>query len=199
MRRIILSKQLRATTMIEYVALAIVAVCLLMYISRSRVNAHSLYNRLGGVYAIAAVVDRFSERVIANHKVGKNSTNPFLQAWSADATRLPGLKFMRTLWICDVAGGPYTYIPSQHGKHSRLGLDVAHCGLHISPDEFAEVASELTATLAEMKVPAREASELLAAFNAHMGEVTSCPMALDISKMPVVSKTPGASGVAIAK
>ncbi len=38
----------------------------------------SLYERLGGVFAIALVVNRFSDEVVANPKVGKGSPNPQL-------------------------------------------------------------------------------------------------------------------------
>ena len=67
----------------------------------------SLYERLGGVFAIAAVVDHFSEAVVKNPIVGKTSKNPALKDWhTKNLTRLPGLKFMRTLWVCAVSGGP---------------------------------------------------------------------------------------------
>src|SRR6478672_11369837 len=62
----------------------------------------SLYERLGGVFAIAAVVDHFSDALIKNPKVGQGSPNRALDAWStAQLDRLPGLKFMRTLWVCE--------------------------------------------------------------------------------------------------
>ena len=67
----------------------------------------SLYERLGGAFAIAAVVDHFSEAVVKNPIVGQTSENPALREWHTNNLgRLPGLKFMRTLWVCNVAGGP---------------------------------------------------------------------------------------------
>src|SRR3954470_20942432 len=62
----------------------------------------SLYDRLGGIFAIAAVVDRFSDQIILNPKLNKN---PALIEWNTKeaATRLPGLKFMRTLWVAALA------------------------------------------------------------------------------------------------
>src|SRR6185503_18235572 len=67
----------------------------------------SLYERLGGVFAIAAVVDHFSDAVVKNPIVGQKSKNPQLREWhTKNLKRLPGLKFMRTLWVCDVSGGP---------------------------------------------------------------------------------------------
>ena len=70
----------------------------------------SLYDRLGGVFAIAAVVDSFSDALLVNPEVGTQSPNPALREWSTSKlTRLPGLKFMRTLWVCNVAGGPFEF------------------------------------------------------------------------------------------
>ena len=132
----------------------------------------SLYERLGGAFAIAAVVDRFSDALIANPIVGRSSQNPALRAWHTDnLARLPGLKFMRTLWVCDVAGGPQDYAATKPGS-TTLGLEEAHRDLKISPDEFDEVAAELARTLDHFAVPEQEKEEVLAAFAAHKGEVT---------------------------
>jgi hemoglobin len=64
----------------------------------------SLYERLGGVDAIAMVVDRFSDKIVENPKL---NVNPQLREWNGKGL-LPGLKFMRTLWLCAVAVGPFT-------------------------------------------------------------------------------------------
>lgn len=132
----------------------------------------SLYDRLGGVFAIAAVVDRFSDAIIKNPKVGEQSPNPQLREWSTrDIARLPGLKFMRTLWVCNVAGGPFQYSATVPGS-TVLGLEEAHRRLRITPEEFDEVAAELSSALDAFNVPEREKGEVLAAFAAHKGEVT---------------------------
>jgi len=133
----------------------------------------SLYERLGGVFAIAAVVDHFSDAVVQNPIVGKDSKNPQLRNWHRNSlNRLPGLKFMRTLWVCDITGGPFKFSPTKPGS-TPLGLENAHRDLKISPAEFDEVAAELGRTLDWAKVPAREKGEVLAAFAAHKGEVTA--------------------------
>jgi hemoglobin len=107
----------------------------------------SLYERLGGAFAIAAVVDHFSEAVVKNPIVGQTSENPALREWHTNnLSRLPGLKFMRTLWVCDVAGGPQQYAATDPSS-TRLGLEEAHRELKISPGEFDEVAAELGRTL----------------------------------------------------
>ena len=132
----------------------------------------SLYDRLGGVFAIAAVVNHFSDAVIRNPKVGEASENPQLREWSTTSIgRLPGLKFMRTLWVCNVAGGPFEYSPTVAG-HDVLGLENAHRRLRITSDEFDEVAAELARSLDAFNVPEREKGEVLGAFAAHKGEVT---------------------------
>ena len=133
----------------------------------------SLYERLGGVFAIAAVVDHFSDALIDNPVVGKQSKNPALREWHTKSLdRLPGLKFMRTLWVCDATGGPFDFSATRPGA-TELGLEEAHRNLKITPAEFDEVAAELGRTLDHFKVPAREKGEVLAAFAAHKGEVTA--------------------------
>jgi hemoglobin len=78
----------------------------------------SLYERLGGVFAIAAVIDHFSDAVVQNPIVGQQSENPALREWHTNNLgRLPGLKFMRTLWVCNVAGGPFHFSATRPGAH----------------------------------------------------------------------------------
>jgi len=133
----------------------------------------TLYERLGGVFAIAAVVDHFSDAVVKNPIVGQQSRNPQLREWhTKNLGRLPGLKFMRTLWVCNVSGGPFEFTATKPGK-TPLGLEEAHRDLRISPEEFDEVAAELGRTLDFVKVPKREKTEVLAAFAAHKEEVTA--------------------------
>ena len=132
----------------------------------------SLYERLGGAFAIAAVVDHFSDAIVRNPMVGQTSENLALREWHTNNLgRLPGLKFMRTLWVCSVAGGPQQYAATKPGS-TPLGLEEAHRQLKISAAEFDEVAAELGRTLDAFNVPEREKGEVLAAFAAHKGEVT---------------------------
>jgi len=132
----------------------------------------SLYERLGGVFAIAAVVDHFSDAVVRNPVVGQRSENPALRDWHTNNLgRLPGLKFMRTLWVCAVAGGPFPFSATRPGS-TELGLEEAHRNLRISPAEFDEVAAELARTLDSFNVPGKEKEEVLGAFAAHKNEVT---------------------------
>lgn len=122
----------------------------------------SLYDRLGGIFAIAAVVDRFSDAIIVNPKLNEN---PALRAWNETeaATRLPGLKFGRTQWVAALAGGPYEY--------TGLPLEEAHKDLHLTAEEFAEVGAEIVRALDYFKVPEREQKELVDAYMTAMPQV----------------------------
>jgi hemoglobin len=132
----------------------------------------SLYERLGGSFPIAAVVDHFSDAVVRNPITGQGSKDPKLDEWiTSDLDRLPGLKFMRTLWVCDIAGGPQGYAATKPGS-ADLGLEEAHRALEISPAIFDELLAELGRSLDHFNVPEKEKGEVLAAFVAHKDEVT---------------------------
>jgi len=132
----------------------------------------SLYDRLGGIFAIAAVVNYFSDEIIKDPVAGAQSRNSALRDWhTKQLDRLPGLKFMRTLWVAAVSGGPYQYTPTRPGS-TNLGLEEAHRNLRISPKEFDAVAAVLSRSLDHFAVPQAEKGEVLAAFAAHKDEVT---------------------------
>jgi hemoglobin len=139
---------------------------------RTKSPGKSLYDRLGGIFAIAAVVNYFSDEIINDPVAGAKSNNPTLREWHAKQLgRLPGLKFMRTLWVAAVSGGPFKFTPTRPGR-TNLGLEEAHRNLRISPPEFDAVAAVLSRSLDHFSVPKREKSEVLAAFAAHKNEVT---------------------------
>lgn len=132
----------------------------------------SLYNRLGGIFAIAGVVDHFSDEIVKDPVAGAQSSNTALREWhTKQLDRLPGLKFMRTLWVAKVSGGPFEYSPTRPGS-TNLGLEEAHDNLKISPTEFDAVAAVLSRSLDRFSVPKREKNEVLEAFAAHKNEVT---------------------------
>jgi hemoglobin len=123
------------------------------------VEQQTLYERLGGVNSIAMVVDRFSDAIVENPKLQKN---PALREWN-ESGQLAGLKFMRTLWLCQQAGGPFQYTGKELGE--------AHRDLDITSDEFDEVGAEIARALDGLNVPDREKQEVLAAIVARKGEV----------------------------
>jgi hemoglobin len=124
----------------------------------------SLYDRLGGYFGIALVVNRFSDQIIKNPILNKN---PALKAWNktqAEA-RLPGLKFGRTLWIAAAAGGPFVY--------TGLPLSEAHAEFNLTAEQFAEVGAEIVRALDFYGVPEREQQELVEAYRASMSDVVT--------------------------
>jgi len=78
---------------------------------------------------------------------------------------LPGLKFMRALWLCQAAGGPFHYTGKELGE--------AHEDLHVTSDEFDEVGAEIARALDHFNVPEREKEEVLAAIVARKDEVVN--------------------------
>jgi hemoglobin len=123
----------------------------------------TLYERLGGIFAIAAVIDNFSDRLVKNPRIV--DANPELHEWHTVTyhTRMPGLKWGRTWWVAEVSGGPFKYT----GREMRD----AHFDLKISPEVFDIVSGELAAAMDEFNVPEREKGEVLAAFANEKGEV----------------------------
>jgi hemoglobin len=124
----------------------------------------SLYDRLGGYFGIAAVVNRFSDKILRNPVLKKN---PALKEWNRTQaeTRLPGLKFGRTLWIAAAAGGPFVY--------TGLPLSEAHTEFNLTVEEFAEVGKEIVSALDFYEVPEREQQELMAAYQTSMSDVVT--------------------------
>lgn len=115
----------------------------------------SLYERLGGIFAISAVVERFSNAIISNPKLNQN---PALSVWNETeaAGRLPGLKVMRSVWIAALTGGPFEY--------TGLPLHDAHEQFRLTSEEFDEVGAEIVRALDYYKVPEREKKELVDAY-----------------------------------
>ena len=84
--------------------------------------------------------------------------------WNQEG-KLPALKFMRALWVCEVAGGPFHY--------SGKDMHTAHEHLHLTSDEFDEVGKEIAKALDHFGVPEREKGEVLGAIVAHKGHVVN--------------------------
>ena len=132
--------------------------------SGAQTTEPSLYDRLGGYFGIALVVNRFSDEIIKNPILNRN---PALKEWNkteAEA-RLPGLKFGRTLWIAAAAGGPFVY--------TGLPLSEAHAEFNLTEEQFAEVGAEIVRALDFYQVPEREQQELMAAYRTSMSDVVT--------------------------
>lgn len=105
----------------------------------------SLYDRLGGLPAIRAVVADF---------VGRTTTDPRIKErfFNTDATHL---KAMLVEQICQATGGPCHY--------SGRDMKTVHGGMELVDAEWNALVEDLTAALDRYHVPARERHELLGA------------------------------------
>ena len=109
-----------------------------------------LYERLGGVYAIASVVDELIDRLEVNDIL---NANPILDKARTEVPKA-GIKFRLTAMICQVTGGPEVY-------HGRTMKD-SHSHLNISNAEWAEMVRVFGQLLNDFKVPEKEQKELFA-------------------------------------
>jgi hemoglobin len=103
----------------------------------------SLYDRLGGLDAITAVVDSVVARIAADDRVNQKFAR----------TDAPRLKKEFTDQLCQATGGPCTYT----GRSMRD----SHAGLKVTGGEWDVVIEDIEATLGEFKVPETEQKELL--------------------------------------
>ena len=110
----------------------------------------SLYERLGGVYAIAAVVDDFINRIMQDSRL---NANPKIDEAHHRVSKA-GFKYLVTEQVCWAAGGPQIYT----GKSMRD----SHAHLDITEFEWQSFLDDLHQTFDKFDVPAAERAELLA-------------------------------------
>ena len=110
----------------------------------------SLYDRLGGLYAVSAVVDDLVDRIYVNKTL---NANPSIAKARSDV-RKPGLKVHVANLVCSVTGGPC--------KYTGQGLKESHAGFHITQKEWDALLVDFRASLDKFKVPAGEQKELIA-------------------------------------
>lgn len=120
----------------------------------------SLYDRLGGTYAIAGAVDVLVDRLFANVAVNANEA---VHAHHGDPANAPGYKFLVTAWSIEAAGGPKCY----PGRDMTL----THDGLAINDEQFDAVAVEIAATLNFLGVPAPEQKEFMEIIESYRAQV----------------------------
>jgi hemoglobin len=107
----------------------------------------SLYERLGGYDAIAAVVDDFIGRLVADKQFNK-----FFVGHSEDS--LKKIRQHVVNQFCAAAGGPCLY--------TGRDMKTSHHGLGITSDDWDASAKHLVETLDKFKVPEKEKNDLLA-------------------------------------
>jgi hemoglobin len=117
--------------------------------ARAQVTQPSLYERLGGTYSIATVVDDFIERLLVNSTL---NANPAIKEARARVPKA-GLKVHVTTLVCEVSGGPC--------KYAGRTMKESHERLNITPAEWDAMVADFKITLNKFNVPQREQQELL--------------------------------------
>jgi len=116
----------------------------------------SLYHRLGGYDALAAVTDDF---------VGRLATDPQIKRFFAGHNQ-EGLTRIRQHvidFLCNATGGPCAY--------TGQDMKTAHTGLGITDDDWNLSVKHLVETLDKFKVPDKEKNEVLGAISGLKGDI----------------------------
>jgi hemoglobin len=123
----------------------------------------SLYERLGGVYAIAVVVDDFIDRIMGDSRL---NANPRVDEAHHRVTP-QGFKYYVTEQVCWAAGGPQTY--------SGRSMFDTHRELLITSEEWDAFMDDFHQTLAKFDVPERETGELVAIVESTRDDIVTSP------------------------
>ena len=119
----------------------------------------TLYDRLGGVYSIATVIDDLIDRVITDARL---NANPAVN--EAHHKVLPaGFKYLATEMVCWAAGGPQ--------KYTGRSMRDSHQHLNITPKDWEAFMDDLQQTLDKFEVPAAEQAELRAIVQSTYGDI----------------------------
>ena len=110
----------------------------------------SLYQRLGGVYSIATVVDDFIDRIMIDPRL---NANPLVDEAHHRVTP-PGFKYLVTEMVCWATGGPQQYTGRSMGE--------SHSHLKITAAEWQAFEDDFQQTLDKFSVPQAEQAELKA-------------------------------------
>jgi hemoglobin len=123
------------------------------------VEKPSLYDRLGGVYSIATVVDDFIDRIMQDARL---NANPLV---NEAHHRVPpaGFKYLVTEMVCWAAGGPQ--------KYTGKSMADSHSHLRITSEEWEAFMDDFQQTLDKFAVPAGEQAELVAIVNSTRSDI----------------------------
>jgi hemoglobin len=127
------------------------------------VEKPSLYDRLGGVYNIATVVDDLIDRVMIDPRL---NANPRVDE-AHHRVSAAGFKFLVTELACSAAGGPQTY--------SGRSMGDSHRHLMITETEWQAFMDDLQQALEKFNVPEPEALELIAIVNSTKEAIVVAP------------------------
>jgi len=119
----------------------------------------TLYERLGGIYSIAVVVDDLVDRVMADARL---NANPAVDE-AHHKVPPPGFKYLVTEMVGWASGGPQ--------KYSGRSMRESHQHLNITAREWDAFMDDVQQTLDKFKVPAAEQAELKAIVNSTYDDI----------------------------
>ena len=126
----------------------------------------SLYERLGGLDAITAVVDSFVGRCAEDARINAKFAR----------TDIPRLRKMLIDQVCEASGGPCSY--------SGRSMKETHNGMGVTGGEFDALVEDLVATLDSFSVPEAEKEELLGVLGPLRGEIVEMETSETGSPLP---------------
>ena len=156
--------QPRAKRSTNLAAVAVVLLTSWTSVIAQEKKEQSLYDRLGGVYAIASVVDDFIERLLVNDIL---NANPAIKE-ARDRVPRAGLKYRVTELVCEVTGGPQ--------KYTGRSMKDSHAHLNITEREWDAMVADFKATLNKFKVPEKEQGELIGIVGTTKADIVVAPM-----------------------
>ena len=119
----------------------------------------SLYDRLGGVYSIATVVDDFINRIMTDPRL---NSNPLVEE-AHHRVAPAGFKYLVTEMVCWATGGPQ--------KYTGKSMAESHKDLKITSKEWEAFLDDFQRTLDKFKVPAVEQAQLKAIVNSTRADI----------------------------
>ncbi len=123
----------------------------------------SLYERLGGIYNIATVVEDFIDRIMVD---GRLNANPRVDE-AHHRVLPPGFKYLVTEQVGEATGGPQRY--------TGRSMKDSHRDLVITEDEWRAFIDDLGQTLDKFEVPQQERSELFAIIDSTRDDIVVRP------------------------
>jgi hemoglobin len=124
----------------------------------------ALYDRLGGIYNIATVVDDFIDRIMVDPRLNANA-----QVDEAHhRVSPPGFKYLVTEMVGWATGGPQHY--------SGRSMGDSHRHLMITPKEWQAFLDDFQQTLDKFNVPQAEQAELVAIVESTQEAIVISPL-----------------------
>ena len=123
----------------------------------------TLYDRLGGVYNIATVIDDFIDRVMTDARLNANPRVDEAHHRVSPA----GFKYYVTEMLCEAAGGPQTY--------SGRTMGDSHRHLMITDEEWVSFMDDLQQTMDKFEVPQPEQDEVKAIVESTKEAIVTIP------------------------